>query len=152
DYLISLASGDASWPQGPHRVVVEGIVAIDNVPTAANRFVQVTDLLVTVADGRLSVDIGGAGGKYDVELPRHHLCWVRTAWTAPATSPLHADHVRGAGQELREHPGRLRRHPELRQLCRAPDLRRRRRCERVRRRHGLGKVHDQLSRDGKSAI
>src|SRR5215471_17982563 len=62
NYLVSLASGDAAWAQGPHRVVVEGVVAINDVSTAVNQYLTVTDLPVSVADGKLTVQIGGAGG------------------------------------------------------------------------------------------
>lgn len=60
-YLISLAAGDASYAQGPHRVEVEGVVVINNVATAVNHYVTITDILVNVIDGQLSVNIGGAG-------------------------------------------------------------------------------------------
>ena len=54
-YLISLASGDPSYPQGPHHVQVEGITVINNVHTPTNNFVTVTDRPITVADGQLTI-------------------------------------------------------------------------------------------------
>lgn len=62
NYLITTASGDALWAQGPHRVVVEGSVVVNNQLTNVNQFVTVTDSPVQVNDGRLTVVIGGGGG------------------------------------------------------------------------------------------
>src|SRR5205807_2087173 len=42
NYLITLASGDPSFHQGPNRVVVQGKVVVNNLSTAANQFVTVT--------------------------------------------------------------------------------------------------------------
>jgi fibronectin type 3 domain-containing protein len=61
-YLISLASGDASFSQGPHRVLIEGIVVIKNVPTNANQYVTRTDVPITVSDGELTVRVVGTSG------------------------------------------------------------------------------------------
>ncbi|MGB0911491.1 MAG: InlB B-repeat-containing protein [Nitrospirales bacterium] len=63
DYLVSLASGDPSYPQGPHHVKVEGITAINNVTTAANKFITVPTFPVTVADGNLTVVLTRQSGK-----------------------------------------------------------------------------------------
>ena len=61
-YLVSLSSGDADvWGKGPHRVVVEGVTAIDDKTVAAQQFISANDVAVTVNDGRLTVAIGGAG-------------------------------------------------------------------------------------------
>lgn len=60
-YLVSLAAGDASWAQGPHRVTVEGVVVVNNVATAVNGYVILVDVPVTVTDGQLSIMLGGAG-------------------------------------------------------------------------------------------
>ena len=59
-YLVTLAAGDAQWAQGPHRIEVEGVVVINNVTTAVNEYVTLTDIPATVSDGQLSVKIGGA--------------------------------------------------------------------------------------------
>ena len=61
-YLISLASGDASWAQGPHQVLVEGTRVINGKSTAANQFITVRDHPVTISDGTLTINIGGLGG------------------------------------------------------------------------------------------
>ena len=61
-YLISLASGDPSYDQGPPRIVVEGQVVIDGSQTVADTYIALTDFPVTVTDGQLSVTIGGAAG------------------------------------------------------------------------------------------
>jgi len=62
DYHVSLASGDASWQQGPHVVVVEGSPVITQVTTQPNEFWTVTDHLATVTDGSLSITLGGSTG------------------------------------------------------------------------------------------
>ena len=59
-YLVTLAAGDAQWAQGPHRIEIEGVVAINNVATAVDNYVTLTDVPITVADGQLSVKIGGS--------------------------------------------------------------------------------------------
>jgi len=42
--------------------VVEGQVLVNNVNTAANEYVTVTQVPVTVGDGRLTVTVGGTAG------------------------------------------------------------------------------------------
>jgi hypothetical protein len=61
-YLISLASGDPGYAQGPHRVEVEGNVVVNNIPTTADTFVTITDVPVVVSDGQLTVKLGGTAG------------------------------------------------------------------------------------------
>jgi hypothetical protein len=61
-YLVSLASGDPSFDQGPNRVVVEGVTVINDVNTTSNNFQTVTNQPITVSDGSLTVTIGGAAG------------------------------------------------------------------------------------------
>ncbi|WP_454065070.1 hypothetical protein [Candidatus Nitrospira salsa] len=61
-YHISLASGDPTYHQGPHHVQVEGITVINNVSTQANKFVTVTNRLVTVSDGQLTIRLTRSGG------------------------------------------------------------------------------------------
>jgi hypothetical protein len=62
-YLISLASGDADYLQGPQQVVVNGVTAVNHfTESAGNLFDTVTDLPVSVTNGQLTVTIGGAGG------------------------------------------------------------------------------------------
>ena len=61
DYLVSLASGDADYTQGPHEVVVEGTTVIDNLPASAGEFLTVTNVPITVSDGQLTIDLGPTG-------------------------------------------------------------------------------------------
>jgi hypothetical protein len=60
-YEALVTVGDASWSQGPQRVVVEGTMAVDGVTTLAGEFHEAT-VVVAVSDGRLTVEIGGGGG------------------------------------------------------------------------------------------
>ena len=62
DYLVSLASGDPSWSQGPQRVVVEGVVVINNETSAQNSYLTVIDVPVTIVDGTLTLALGGSSG------------------------------------------------------------------------------------------
>src|SRR5262249_7591670 len=62
DYLVTVASGDPASRMGPQRVRVEGLVIIDNVITASNTYTVVNDFPVKVADGKLTVAIGGSTG------------------------------------------------------------------------------------------
>ena len=61
NYLVSLASGDADYTQGPHEVVVEGTTVIDNLPASAGEFLTVTDVPITVSDGQLTIDLSPTG-------------------------------------------------------------------------------------------
>ncbi len=63
-YLVSLASGDPSWAQGPHHVTVEGQTLINGVRTGRNEFVTVTDAPVTVSDGKLTVVLKRESGTH----------------------------------------------------------------------------------------
>ena len=60
-YHVWLSVGDASYAQGPQRVVVEGVVAVNGASTAAGEFLEAQHD-VEVKDGRLSVVIGGSAG------------------------------------------------------------------------------------------
>lgn len=60
-YLVTLASGDGAYTQGPHRVVVEGKVVLDGETANAGDFLTATER-VLVLDRSLTVEIGGAGG------------------------------------------------------------------------------------------
>ena len=42
DYEVTVVSGDPSYAQGPHRVIVDDVTAIDDVPTDAMSFVEGT--------------------------------------------------------------------------------------------------------------
>ena len=61
DYLVTLASGDPNWSQGPHTVAVEGTTVIDGVSTSANEFITITEQPVTVTDGQLTVQLTRSG-------------------------------------------------------------------------------------------
>lgn len=58
-YLITICGGDPENEQGPHRVVVQGQVAVENRITAPGEFFRVVDLPVTVEDGVLVMTTGG---------------------------------------------------------------------------------------------
>jgi len=57
DYLVSLASGDASYGQGPRRVV-----AVDGISTGANEFAAARGIPITVNDGDITIEIGSGSG------------------------------------------------------------------------------------------
>ena len=57
-YRVSVASGDALAEQGPNRIVAEGVVLIDSAMSAPGQFLFAQDVEVTVADGRLTLDVG----------------------------------------------------------------------------------------------
>ncbi|MDR4484699.1 MAG: Ig-like domain-containing protein [Nitrospirales bacterium] len=57
DYLVSLASGDPSWEQGPHHITIEGITVINNQTTASDQFITITNHPITIADGQLSLQL-----------------------------------------------------------------------------------------------
>ena len=81
-YLVSLESGDPSYPQGPHHVQVEGITVINNVSTATREFVTITDFPVTVNDGQLSIRLTrGSGSQKTI------LNYVRITPTDSTTLP-----------------------------------------------------------------
>ena len=61
EYLVTLVSGDAGYGR-TQEVVVEGTLLIDQISMAANEFVTVTDVPVTVADGSLTIDLSPSGG------------------------------------------------------------------------------------------
>ena len=61
DYEVTVVSGDPSYAQGPHRVIVGGATAIDDVTTEAMAFVEST-VHVPVRNGLLTAEIGGTAG------------------------------------------------------------------------------------------
>ncbi len=61
-YHVSLVSGDADYPAGPQRVLVEDQVVFNKLSTTANSFLSITDLPVTVADGTLTITLGPPDG------------------------------------------------------------------------------------------
>ena len=60
-YLVWVTSGDAAYAQGPQQTVVEGLTIVSGETTAAGSFL-VTAACVSVADGDLTVEIGGLAG------------------------------------------------------------------------------------------
>jgi len=58
EYAVHVVSGDAGYAQGPHRVLVQGAPAIDDVATVAGQFLDGT-VIVPVRNGTLQVQIGG---------------------------------------------------------------------------------------------
>ncbi|WP_454065168.1 hypothetical protein [Candidatus Nitrospira salsa] len=82
-YFISLASGDPSYAQGPHHVVVEGQTVINNVSTQVNQFKTVTNSPVTVSDGQLNIRLTRSGGSQKTILN-----YVRIAPADPNTVPV----------------------------------------------------------------
>jgi hypothetical protein len=61
-YDLTLAIGDEAVAQGPQAVGVEQQVAIDSLSTAAGEHLFAELDAVTVSDGRLTLEVGGAGG------------------------------------------------------------------------------------------
>ena len=65
-YSVTVSVGDAASIDSTHRLLVEGVVAIDGfVPTAATKFASATRT-VSVTDGRLTIEAtGGTNTKLD---------------------------------------------------------------------------------------
>ncbi len=59
DYEVAVVVGDPQYAQGPQRVVVEGITAVNDEMTAAGQFLTRT-LPAAVRDGMLTVTIGNS--------------------------------------------------------------------------------------------
>jgi hypothetical protein len=60
-YEVWLTVGDASYPQGPQSVVVEGATVVDGEFTEAGQFLE-RSVQVFVGDGRLTIEIGNGDG------------------------------------------------------------------------------------------
>ncbi len=58
NYLVTLASGDAQWYHGQNWVELQGAVVINNVASAPNQFLVLSNVPVTVSNGKLTVRIG----------------------------------------------------------------------------------------------
>jgi hypothetical protein len=58
NYLITLESGDPAYESGGHRIEVEGEVILNDIVKAPGEFATVTDYVITVSDGQLTVKIG----------------------------------------------------------------------------------------------
>lgn len=83
-YDFETAIGDAANPQGPQRLVSEGITIFNNVTTNTNQFLTGTAARQFVADGRLTVKIGGLAGNTAIG-------YLTATESAPA--PYHARYV-----------------------------------------------------------
>ncbi|MBN1460175.1 MAG: ankyrin repeat domain-containing protein [Armatimonadetes bacterium] len=57
-YKITLACGDTEDASGPHRVVIEGQVVINNVAVGKGEFAKATAVPVSVTDGRVTIEVG----------------------------------------------------------------------------------------------
>ena len=77
-YVVQTCAGDSMFPEGPHRITVEGLTLIDDPGTIAGAFVC-NEAVVKVDDGRLSVAIGT--GSPDTAIP----------FVTAATTPLDFD-------------------------------------------------------------
>ncbi|GJL61396.1 MAG: hypothetical protein NPIRA04_00500 [Nitrospirales bacterium] len=91
DYLVSLVSGDPSFPQGPHTIAVEGTTVINGLNTQANEFITITDQPVTVTDGQLTLSLTRAGGSSKTIVNSIIITHVSTsASLTPSDSNIHA--------------------------------------------------------------
>lgn len=61
-YWVTTTCGDVAYVTGPHQVVIEGQVAIDNKVTAINQFEVDWNRQIDLTDGALTVVVGGAAG------------------------------------------------------------------------------------------
>lgn len=63
NYYVSVAAGDSENPQGPHYMTIEGVTpsgfSTTGSTTAPNTFLFANDVTVAIADGDLTVIIGG---------------------------------------------------------------------------------------------
>ena len=60
-YVVRVVQGDAAFAQGPQQAVVEELTIVSGQTTAAGSFL-VTEACVAVADGALTIGIGGLAG------------------------------------------------------------------------------------------
>ena len=66
DYIVSLASGDPTYVQGPYSVQVEGDTVIDNQISSANEYLTITEYPVTVTDGQMTVTLIRGRGNHAI--------------------------------------------------------------------------------------
>jgi Bacterial Ig domain len=81
DYLVSLASGDPSYAQGPHHITIEDITVINNQTTASNQFITITNHPITVSDGQLSLQLTRTSSTHTI------LNYVIITPASPDTTP-----------------------------------------------------------------
>jgi len=80
DYRVTLVAGSPHW-SGIHHVWLEGAKVIDGATTGPGEFVEVADRAVTVADGRLTVRLGGTGTK------KTKLCYLEVRGASAKGTP-----------------------------------------------------------------
>lgn len=56
-WLVTVCTGDSGHEQTGHQVTLEGVPAVENVPTAAGHFLETT-VMVEVTDGRFTMELG----------------------------------------------------------------------------------------------
>ncbi len=66
---VTVAVGDALYPQGPQRVTAEGLSLVNGETTTAGGFL-VRSACVSVGDGELTLGVGGLAGNTALD-------WVR---------------------------------------------------------------------------
>ena len=81
DYLISLASGDPSFAQGPHQIAIEGVPAL-NSGTEVNNFLEISDQQVEIQDGQLTIELTRTSNS------KTHLNYVVLKPLSTSTFPL----------------------------------------------------------------
>jgi hypothetical protein len=96
-YAVTVVVGSPTWT-GLHRVQLEGTVVVNNVATTAGQFYQATNVPVDVADGFLSLAIGGISGSSK----KTKLCYVDVRSASSAVAGL------GSPPESEDHGTRLR--------------------------------------------
>ncbi len=65
-YRVYVAVGDPSFPQGPHRVIAEGTTLVSGATTAAGES-RAHSAPIRVADGWLTLRVGGGGGATTIQ-------------------------------------------------------------------------------------
>ena len=65
-YEVTLSVGDAEFAAGPHRVILEGATVVNDQSTGINAYITVTDYPVTISDGHLTLELGGANGYSEI--------------------------------------------------------------------------------------
>jgi len=101
-YLVSLTLGDPAGT-GRHRLLLQGTVILADALTINNQFITLTDLPVTVTDGRLHMQIGGIAGT----AKKTKVCYIDVRPASAPVAKLEAPAARTAWQvELRPNPAR----------------------------------------------
>lgn len=82
DYDVRVSCGDP-WTQGSHRVSVENVLFFNGVLTQGGAYADLTKS-VTVADGRLSLVIGGVGAPPPLTETKVNFIEIRAAGLVPS--------------------------------------------------------------------